>query len=427
VEVYARATNANTLAWMPLWLIMDGAENDSRANKFIHQRELLRRAEADEIQGRAANRVLDRVLIWQRDDTVEWETLGDVFATLATNGHATQNQVDQFWAAIWKVKVIARNSVDEGDALPFYLQQVWRGPSEMWLMRELPRRGPPNWRMYTGNWALLHAMRTSTTLLEFVVDDTVARVQQFRDTGEPFTRDDRLGPLQVVYAQLESNHLSVGQARVLFFDMRAGRRFRFRVRGTLGSAFPTPDANLSWRHGRALGAFGQGDRVVSEWPFEHVQDVEVLPHGSAMPRMYDASLESWIKTSLKATYYDWSKHGSVQFTKIYGAADPPLDSPIAFRFFIRTPDGDFPAGTLALRRDLNYEGRRVEDEAAAVMKEISIEDVWLVLKGDAAASKSFPDVTSQWDGEEIVIPMIRYGTTHRVRPPPFGSSLLTNP
>lgn len=412
LEVYARATNTNPLVWMPLWMLIERAEHDSREYGFATRTELLRRAECDEITGRGAVRLLERILAWQQDETVEWELLGDVFATIAVNGHASQSQVDRFWAAIWSTKVTTRDSVDEGDVLPISIKQIYRGPGEKWLSRELPLRGPPNWAMYTDNWHTAHALRTSRTSLEVVCNDTVASMQRFVDDGEPFTRKNDLGPIQVAYAGLEANPRGVGQALVLFHDARAGEHLRLIVRGTVASIFPVPDSTLSWRHARPLGRSNHYGPSISEWPFEHVQNVEVLPRGSAMPRMHDISLESWIKASLKATYYDWSKHASVHFTKAFEATDPPIGSAVAFQVVIRTPERDYPAGTFALRSDLAFEARRVGAEAGAVMKAISIEDAWLVLKGDPDASKSFPDVTFQWGGDEIVLPLIRYGTRH---------------
>src|SRR5690606_23136376 len=61
---YMRWSNTRPVTLMPLWLLLRQAERDSDANQWVHQMELVRRAEAGDIAGRDAQRVIERILAW---------------------------------------------------------------------------------------------------------------------------------------------------------------------------------------------------------------------------------------------------------------------------------------------------------------------------------------------------------------------------
>src|SRR5690606_11746678 len=97
VAIYARLTNTNPLQWVSVRFLLDRAEHDSERNGRPHRLELLRRAMADEVRGKQATMTLERILDWQRRESVDWAGLGDIFAYLAMNGRASRAQVHQFW------------------------------------------------------------------------------------------------------------------------------------------------------------------------------------------------------------------------------------------------------------------------------------------------------------------------------------------
>ncbi len=127
IELRARATNANPYAWMPTWYLIGGVERDTQSNGFNHQKELLRRADADEISDAAAERLTKKILEWQRDENVYWGTLGDVFASLTLNGKTTPEDVKEFWEHIWRFEVVGRPVVAFGEAPLIQVHGIYRG------------------------------------------------------------------------------------------------------------------------------------------------------------------------------------------------------------------------------------------------------------------------------------------------------------
>lgn len=138
VAMYSRATNANPLAWAPMWYLIHGVERDTYTNGFAHQKELLRRADADEIGDAAAKRLTKRILEWQRDDAIYWGTLGDVFASLTLNGKTTPEDVKKFWAHIWRFEVVGRPEIAIGEAPNVEIHGLYRGHGFHRLILRVP-------------------------------------------------------------------------------------------------------------------------------------------------------------------------------------------------------------------------------------------------------------------------------------------------
>lgn len=138
IELRARATNVNPYAWMPTWYLINGVERDTQSNGFNHQKELLRRADADEISDAAAERLTRKILEWQRDENVYWGALGDVFASLTLNGKTTLEDVKEFWEHIWRFEVVGRPVVALGESPLIQVHGIYRGQGFRQLILRVP-------------------------------------------------------------------------------------------------------------------------------------------------------------------------------------------------------------------------------------------------------------------------------------------------
>lgn len=132
VEVYARTRNVNTIIWLPLFVLLDRAAKDTPANGYAHQVELLRRVDMGEIDASGAGRVVRRILVWQRDASVEWGLLGTVFAALAEKGVVPEADVREFWDNILLITTRVREEVEEGDPIPIEVAVELRVPWQPW-------------------------------------------------------------------------------------------------------------------------------------------------------------------------------------------------------------------------------------------------------------------------------------------------------
>jgi hypothetical protein len=148
-EGYARWQSANALSSMPLWLLMNRAERDTTANRFIHQRELLNRAEAQKIDAKRAPAIVDQILDWQADPRVEIYYAADAVVELALQNLVTTAQAQRFWDQYYLFELVLPETVGAGEPLPFIVRADGRvgyngGPipeKSPWDGRGPPRPG----------------------------------------------------------------------------------------------------------------------------------------------------------------------------------------------------------------------------------------------------------------------------------------------
>jgi hypothetical protein len=148
-EGYARWQSANALSTMPLWLLMNRAQRDSTANRFVHQKELLARAEATKIDAKRAPAIVDRILDWQADPRVEVRHAADAVVELALQKLVTTEQAQRFWDHYYLFELVLPETVGAGEPLPFIVRADGRvgfrgGPipeKSPWDGRGPPRPG----------------------------------------------------------------------------------------------------------------------------------------------------------------------------------------------------------------------------------------------------------------------------------------------
>ncbi len=148
-EGYARWQSANALSTMPLWLLMNRAQRDTTANRFIHQKELLDRAEATKIDAQRAPAIVDQILDWQADPRVEIYHAADVVVELALQNLVTAAQAQRFWDQYYLFELVLPETVGAGEPLPFIVRADGRvgfrgGPipeKSPWDGRGPPRPG----------------------------------------------------------------------------------------------------------------------------------------------------------------------------------------------------------------------------------------------------------------------------------------------
>ncbi len=356
VEVYARATNANTLAWMPLWLLTERAEHDSAQNLYIHRAELLQRAQANEIRGNAATRLLNRILDWQTNQTIAWGGLGDIFAHLAMNGHATQEQVDTFWGGAWRVHVDLPEAVAEDSAIPFSIHTEWRGMSDDWVYRHMRTRRPSNSSQFiqASNWMFMHEIRSTMRRFKVEIDGTEVE-QEFRGPSRArpgFAIQAPPFPIMIpspgLYrtagrAALASKFVGgewkveslVGDVRPLPLVLRHGKRegdsVTVRVVAAMVSGLPTPDATMSWSSTQIprTGA-------ASIWQFDRTATLRITAPENNLQSMDSEALSQWLAVNVGISAHLSRSLHPVVIQKKPGAPPPPTQGmKIPIEIFIR--------------------------------------------------------------------------------------------
>jgi hypothetical protein len=395
VEVYARASNANTLAWMPLWLIMDRAEGDTYQNAYPHQSELLRRADAGEITGPAAKRVIARVLEWQQDDTVFWGVLGDVFASLALNGEATPEDITQFWANVWEFEVVARPTVERGSVPTVRVHGHWRGHWRRQLIY-LIEEGDDLWLpSHFGPSPFVVPVTVTVSHGEEVIPLELAH------DGRLFGRggDGYFGPRGFVSVWWMITPTGA-------WDVVRGLNEPYTV-SIEGVAFP-PSQGETLLDGSTLSP---ADEIASaglraSWPVSGEARIEPLPWGDASIELVkDAALGERLAAASRAILRVYQ--GRPIWIEV-SLGDPakrfsgePLDEALSFTVIIRSPDGresveGGPWVSRTLPTFANVTSTYAEDPR--LLNDPSLRPK-IILRADPKHALRTTDITRIWDGE----------------------------
>jgi hypothetical protein len=145
-EGYARWQSTNAITTMPLWLLLYQAPSDSSENNWTHQREIFRRAILRQLDNAQSQRVIDRLLRWQRDPHIDVDVIARVLAPFQEQGVLSQAQLDQFWEQINIYELRVRDPAVPGAILPLEIRRYFRGghagsaprPSDVNLMYYSP-------------------------------------------------------------------------------------------------------------------------------------------------------------------------------------------------------------------------------------------------------------------------------------------------
>jgi hypothetical protein len=127
VEGYATWKNAQSITTMPLWLLLYQSRTDTVANRHAHQSEIVRRAQAGLLSDAQAERVVERILDWQRDPTIEMHVLADALAPLHDQGRVTREEIEEFWRQIRLFELRVREPAAPGEILPLEVRVHFRG------------------------------------------------------------------------------------------------------------------------------------------------------------------------------------------------------------------------------------------------------------------------------------------------------------
>ena len=415
VEVYARATNANTLAWMPLWLILDRAEHDSLDNAYAHQVELLNRVSRRRIDRGGADRVIAQILEWQTDEAVRWGPLGDVFAALVRDGYATEADVERFWDNVWLLSVQTRETAVEGEWAPVMVHGRWRGhiANPLTLAGEDPV-------------ALPTAADAPDQRDEFELKGTIVITQE----GLPPVRYPTGARLLIIKNQsfrsgeweyhwgLEGDHSGDGWLANSFRSFVAGNAGGaasvavecsvtledVRKRYRLSYEDPPDELDTAAR----LSKLG----VTASWPVTAQRRIEIVSADRGEVRLAPApGVREHIETTLRVSYRDARPHAGVVFGMLSidswvfrgpGWVPPSGDAPrfsLAHRVFLRLPNGDEVATEMTVFADGGLEGFRVAS-GRLPMEWFADEDALpaVVLRPDPAAARTVVGMDEIWDG-----------------------------
>jgi hypothetical protein len=327
---------------MPVWLLVERAEHDSAQNSYVHRAELLRRAQANQISARTACRLLDRILKWQADQTIPWAGLGDIFAHLAMNNAATQEQVNAFWKGAWHVHVSLPETVAENSAFSPSVYAEWRGMSDDWVYHHMRARRPSNASPFieTANWMFMHEVRSGMNRLQIEIDGMPLE-QQFRGPSRArpgFEMRAPLFPMMFPASRLNTPagpptlysptiggewmvYSLVGDAHPLPLAIQHGKQtgdsIQVRVVASMVSKLPPPDATMSWRSLQATAA------NVSVWEFDEVATLRITPpQPEPDPGKIDA-LAEWLSDYVEIGAHFPGLIHPVIIRKKPGAPPPP--------------------------------------------------------------------------------------------------------
>lgn len=331
VEAYARATSANPYAWAPTWLLVQGVERDTVANGFNHQRELLRRADADEISGEAAKRLTAKILEWQRDERVYWGTLGDVFASLTLNGKTTPDDVREFWDRLWlRFEVVGRPKVAFGDAPLVEVHGVYRGHGSRTLVLRV-KDGDDVWLPSHFGGAFSVDAEVSLRDGGGVFPVSLARAE-WVNAAQGFV--DAAGMRSVWHPIVASD--SWERAKSLRTAYSLDVRGRAVVGDRPGGANAAPRAELE-----SLG-------LRTSWPFSGTINVEPTePEGAAIELVKDEAMRAGLARNATAILrVQYGRPVALHVTLGTGTVGPgwiaarsAIDPALSYELFVRAPDG----------------------------------------------------------------------------------------
>lgn len=128
---YERWQRTRPIQAMPLWMLLRMAERDSMAQRWPHQEELVRRARAGLLTGDAARRVIDRILDWQEDPSVDVEVAATAFSVLCEQMQASEAQIRRYWDNLYQFELVLPNEVEAGGPVPFEVLVRFRGSRDL--------------------------------------------------------------------------------------------------------------------------------------------------------------------------------------------------------------------------------------------------------------------------------------------------------
>ncbi len=440
VEVYARATNANTLAWMPLWLILDRAEGDTLANDSVHQRELLRRVDAGKIMGEAAHGVVRRILEWQQDEAVHWGTLGDIFASLAMKGYAKEEEIKQFWANVWILRVHTRETAVEGEWVAVEVRGDWRGTSRRDLVLAgstpivLPSAGAI--RVHSPYFALVGTIDLEQDGLHHIIlseDDLInrhapSRVNTLSGSYEWIPRPrPSLESLQLDEAGVRESY----RDRLTFLAKKSGTTVDVRLDGRIVVAEPQ---FLTWPRTRApagpqtsLSQLLHERGFANSWEVDAHRSIDIVADGASLVRVGSSeSMSNRLLGKLEATFSFFTPdHGFLEIRQ-QGLFTPraskptytPFELRMAHRVFLRRPDGtEIETDMVAfLSSEPFMETGILIGDQAALFHDLNAPPV-VVLRPDPGAARSVAGIDVIWDGVlEVPVQNVRPSRFTQSRP-----------
>jgi hypothetical protein len=113
-------------------------------NQYEPRAELLRRVQAGEYTGKAADRVAERLIHVQSNLDTSFSILGDSLFTLIADGHVSATLAEQATLGWWKFEIEVAHEVSPSARIPIEIVAHYRGPSSQFL-------GPPS-SLIAPNW-----------------------------------------------------------------------------------------------------------------------------------------------------------------------------------------------------------------------------------------------------------------------------------
>ncbi|MBX3353567.1 MAG: hypothetical protein KF684_11600 [Phycisphaeraceae bacterium] len=418
VEVYTRTQSVNTITWLPLFMLLDRAPKDTQANAYVHQIELLRRADAGEIDASGAARVVRRILAWQKDESVEWGFVGDVFAALAAQELVPESEVREFWNNILLITARVREEVEEGDPIPVEVAADWRGHGQ-----------PPYYHSLSQAYGTLRLRPDDTKVLPdlsifrfyIIANSTLDAIDEGRTVpvwrptfgarsvalSSPFSSEQTHITLR---RQVPSGSDVAGGAVSLLRAGAAGSERTFVLRGRF-------DVGDSVRPGRRPPLPVLTDKGLRRvWEHESTHTVRFVPRDHYRRVQGFATMANEVRAvpSVELTIApDLEGMGPAQAPAAFNNSATPMmgylwldeiapQQGFAAEMFLRIGDEEIPLGRHILRRSLPYLGSAIHVSSLFVDRiRASTDDSYLVLRCDEEAVRRSVDLHS-WDGEIVL-------------------------
>ncbi|MGP1310101.1 MAG: hypothetical protein ACTS27_07890 [Phycisphaerales bacterium] len=413
-EIYARATNLNPLTVLPLWVLENRATHDSPVNGYVHHAELLRRANAGEISARAADELVEQILRWQTDESIYWGLLGDVFASLAMRGHATEAEVKQFWDNVWILRVHIRDTAVEGEWVAVEVRGDWRGHKKQPLM--LAGTTPISLPTVASAWH-------KTVYFTLSGDITIER------EGAPALRlrvDPEMNiPTLLTWASGPAEYVWIpGQRPVLLPDEKARSTFEAGRAGTSASVVVTCRVAIldlnRLRHAPSkelmeIQLEQRGFRT--SWDIAATRElVAVAPTHAPIRLVASDAMRKRLEGNLVAESFEFNGMTSALTVRMFPSTqspystmpiETPLEATLAHRVYLRLHDGTEMKTdtTIFSTTDLIVDSVDLLQYESAIFADDAKLPV-VILRPDPVAARSVTGIDAIWDGV-LEIPITR--------------------